>query len=168
MTAEHLRPVLEARRVLHSLFRVAESLAAASVPLDVVDVLRLERITALQEPSGCMRGIVAGDIIRRLVGGAVAQQTGPAVQRANSPFQYALSTRAGCECVVHVLQALCEVNRESTILSIDGVIAYDLISRRVMMQVLRTMSEQALPFVRLFCNPCIRSHRVREENRVIL
>ena len=46
MSAEHLRPVLEAPRVLYSFFRVAESLAAAQVPQEVVDGLRLGRITA--------------------------------------------------------------------------------------------------------------------------
>ena len=80
--------MLEAPRVLHSLFRVADSLAAASVPQEVVDVLRLGRISALQIPSGGARGIVTGDIIRRLVSLTMAQQLGPAVQRATAPFQY--------------------------------------------------------------------------------
>ena len=142
---KHLRPVLEAPRVLHSFFRVAESLATAQVPQEVVDGLRLGRITALQKPTGGVRGIVAGDIIRRLVGRTIAQQFGPAVERATSPFQFALSTRAGCECVAHALQALCETNPQSTVLSIDGVSAFDLISRGAMMQGLRE-----LPFVRLF------------------
>ena len=136
--------------MLHSFFRVAESLATAQVPQEVVDGLRLGRITALQKPTGGVRGIVAGDIIRRLVGRTIAQQLGPAVERATSPFQYALSTRAGCECVAHALQALCETDPQSTVLSIDGVSAFDLISRGAMMQGLREVKEEALPFVRLF------------------
>ena len=88
MSAEHLRPVLEAPRVLHSFFRVAESLATTQVPQEVVDGLRLGLITALQKPTGGVRGIVAGDIIRRLVGRTIAQQLGPAVERATSPCQY--------------------------------------------------------------------------------
>ena len=150
MSAEHLRPVLEAPRVLHSFFRVAESLATAQVPQEVVDGLRLGRITALRKPTGGVRGIVAGDIIRRLVGRTIAQQLGPAVERATSPFQYALSARAGCECVAHALQALCETNPQSTVLSIDGVSTFDLISRGAMMQGLREVKKEALPFVRLF------------------
>ena len=134
MFAEHLRPVLEAPRVLHSFFRVAESLATAQVPQEVADGLRLGRITALQKPTGGVRGIVAGDIIRRLVGRTIAQQLGPAVERATSPYQFVLSTRAGCECVAHALQALCETDPQSTVLSIDRVSAFDLISRGAMMQ----------------------------------
>ena len=120
MTAEHLQPVLEAVRVLHSLFRAAESLAAAQVPTEVVNGLRLGRITALLKPTGGVRGIVAGDIIRRLVGRTMAQQLGLAVERATSPYQYALSTRAGCECVAHALHALCETDPQSTILCCRG------------------------------------------------
>ena len=34
-----------------------------------------------------MRGIVAGDVIRRLVARTVAQQLGKAVENATAPFQ---------------------------------------------------------------------------------
>ena len=38
---------------------------------------------------------------------------------STAPFQYALSTRAGCECIVRVLQTLTELNPEATVTSID-------------------------------------------------
>ena len=56
-----------------------------------------------------MRCIVAGDVIRQLVARTVAQQLGKAVEHATAPFQCALSTRAGCECVAHALQAVSEL-----------------------------------------------------------
>ena len=52
---------------------------------------------------------------------------------ATAPFQYALSTKAGCECVAHALQALSELNPKAIVLSIDGISAFDLISRRAML-----------------------------------
>ena len=106
MTAEHLRPLLNAPRILHLLFRASESLAAAQVPQSTVDVLKLGRITALQKARGGVRGIVAGDIVRRLVSRTMAQQSGPEVERATAPFQYAMRTRAGCECVAHSASSL--------------------------------------------------------------
>ena len=131
-------------RILHLL-----SLAAAQVPQSTVDVLKLGRITALQKARG-VRGIVAGDIVRRLVARTMAQQLGPEVERATAPFQYAMRIRAGCECVVHALQALCEVDPELTILSIDGISAYDSISRVAMLQGLREVNGKAVPFVGMF------------------
>ena len=63
----------------------------------VVDVVRLGRMTALQKPDGGVRGIVVGDVLRRLVGRTMAQQLMPEVERFTAPFQYALKTRAGTE-----------------------------------------------------------------------
>ena len=109
-------------------------------------------MTALKKPAGGIRGIVVGDVIRRLVARTVAQQVATNVEQATAPFQYALSTRAGCECVSHVVQALCEANPNSTIVSVDGVSAYDTISREAKMQGLLDMEggETVLPFVRQF------------------
>ena len=59
----------------------------------------------------------------------IAKQVIEKVEAATAPFQYALSTKAGCECVAHVLQTLTDLDPEATIMSIDGVGAYDLISR---------------------------------------
>ena len=43
------------------------------------------------------------------------------MEEATSPFQYALTTRAGCECVAHVLQTLTDLDEDATIVSIDGI-----------------------------------------------
>ena len=96
--------------------------------------------------------MVVGDVIRRLVARTIAQPMSETVERATAPFQYALSTKAGCECVAHVLQGLTDLDDEATVLSIDGISAYDLISRRAMLTALANVDggEQVLPFVRLF------------------
>ena len=51
-----------------------------------------------------------------------------------------------------MLQALTEADPNATALSIDGISAYDLISRRAMLEALRRVprGDQVLPFVRLF------------------
>ena len=82
----------------------------------------------------------------------MTQQLSKAVEAATAPHQYALSTRAGTECVAHVLQVLTEMDPQTTIVSIDGVGAYDSISRKAMLEALMEMpgGSQALPRVRLF------------------
>ena len=92
------------------------------------------RMTALKKDDGGVRGIVAGDVVRRLVTTTMSQQLGSATKAATAPCQYALSTRSGCECVAHVLQGVTELNPRTTVTSIDGVSAYDMISRRAMME----------------------------------
>ena len=150
MTMEHLRPLLNDVMALHSFFLMEEQLAQAQVPLAIVNLIRMGRLTALSKPDGGVRGIVAGDVVRRLVARTISQQIAPAVERATSPHQYAMTTRAGCECVAHALQGLTELDPEATVTSIDGVGAFDLISRRAMLEGLREVDDAVLPFARLF------------------
>ena len=80
------------------LFQVAQLFATACIPQKVLAALRVGRLTALQKPNGSVRGIVAGDAFRRLVARTMAQQLGPAIERATSPFQYALSPERIASC----------------------------------------------------------------------
>ena len=73
-------------------------------------------------------------------------------EKATALFQYALRTRADCECLSHVLQTLTDLDSTATILSLDGVGGFDLVSRNAMLKGLLTMEggDQVLPFVWLF------------------
>ena len=62
----------------------------------------------------------------------MAQQPGPAFEAATAPFQCSISTRAGCDCVSHVLQALCELDENAIVTSIDGLALTTPLSRRAM------------------------------------
>ena len=107
MTCEHLRPLLDEGKAMQLLFKLGENLARAHVPLVAVSMVRSGRLTALSKPDGGVRGIVSADVIRRLVARTIVQQFGETVKSATAPHQYALSTRAGCECIAHALQGLC-------------------------------------------------------------
>ena len=151
MTSEHLFPLLESDRTLGSC-QVAGFFAKAQVPQTILSALRLGRMTALRKPSGGIRGIVVGDVFRRLVARTLAQQFAKKVESATAPFQCALSTRAGCECVSHALQSLTDLDESATILSVDGVGAFDLVSRKAMLQGLLNMEggDSLLPCARQF------------------
>ena len=96
MTADNLRPLLASVEDTTRFWRFCQVLARAGVPEEIIDVIRLGRLTALQKPNGRVRGIVSADVVRRL------EQITPAVERATFPFQYALSTKSGgrmrCPC----------------------------------------------------------------------
>ena len=103
-------------------------------------------------PNGGVRGIVAGDIVRRLVARTVSQQMMEKLQAATAPFQHAMATKSGCECIAHALQGLTEMDPRATVMSIDGISAFDLISRKATLQELIDLDggSSALPFVALF------------------
>ena len=152
MTTDHLFPLKESERDSQKLHQFASTLARAEVPAEIVDLIRMGRITALRKKDGGVRGITVGDVLRRLIARTIAKQVCSAVESATSPFQFSLSTKAGCECVAHVIQSLTDTNAETTVVSVDGVGAFDLISRNSMLQGLLTLEQgdQILPFVRQF------------------
>ena len=129
MTSGHLRPLLEHHEDMTRFWRFAQDLARAAVPNDIAEPVRLGRMTALQKPSGGVRGIVVDDIIRRLVARTISKQLSPVVERATAPFQYASSTKSGGECIFHALQALTDLDERATVLSIHHIGAFDLLSR---------------------------------------
>ena len=100
---------------------IADLLAKGFIPSEAHAAIRLGAITALKKPTGVIRGIVVGDFVRRLVARPIAQQVSEDVEQATKPFQFALRTRAGCECVSHVLHTLAEMDENAALLSVDGV-----------------------------------------------
>ena len=152
MTVEHLRILLDNTRDSRMFFRVCEKLAQGKVPDPIIAAIRVGRMTGLRKPDGSVRGIVAGDVIRRLVARTIAQQLERTVEAATAPCQYALSTRSGCECIAHSLQGMCEMDHTWTVLSIDGIGAFDQISRAAMLDGLLNVAGagQVLPFVLMF------------------
>ena len=109
-------------------------------------------MVALQKPDGGVRGLVMSDVFRRLVGRTLAQQFSGHFNTFCAPFQYALSARAGTEALARAVRIATEASGRTTVLSIDGVGAYDHISRSCMLQglqsdpILATLS----PYVRQF------------------
>ncbi len=152
VTADHLKVLLEDEATSNLFCEMCQELAEADVPREAIAAKCLGRLTALQKSNGGVRGIVAGDIVRRLVSRTIAQQIGPEVEEATSPHQYALSTRAGTECVAHALQALTAQDERMTVLSIDGVGAFDSISRAAMLSALSQLpgASATLPFVKMW------------------
>ena len=130
LTMEHLRPLVESpsdTHLLHGVFLVA---CHCQYPSGGQGRLEVGRMTVLAKSDGGVRRIVAGDVIRRVIARTMAWQLGKAVEACTAPFQYAFSTKAGCECILHTLQALCELSPEATVISVDGTSAFDLVSRR--------------------------------------
>ncbi len=119
-----------------------------------MDVLRLGRMVALMNSNGKVRGIVAGDVFRRMVGGAhYSQAAGPGVHRGLLTLPiYPKSTRAGTVCVAHAIRSVTERRPTATTVSIERVGAFDNVSRQAILENLMKLPQgaAALPFVRMF------------------
>ena len=151
-TNEHLKILLDAEEDTDLLVFAGQKLAVGDVPAEIVDALRLGGLTALAKGEGRVRGIVAGDTFRRGVARTLAQQHAEDFEDACMPFQYALSTKAGTDCVSRIVRVLTELDARKTLVSIDGVGAFDHITRASMLSALHANESlrSLLPFVRLF------------------
>ena len=125
MTAEHLKVGLESTVVCGLFGRCGESFCTGT---DAGQAIRLGRMTALQKADGGVRGVVVGEVFRRLNTnhGTAIQQGGGGREHTHSSMP---SQPGQGLSVSHTVQALTSENPETTILSVDGVGAYDLISR---------------------------------------
>ena len=143
------RVALDDDSLLHRLYQASNALAKAEVPQEIAEALVSARLTALRKPQGGVRGIATGTAFRRLVARTLARQFLPEVEDACAPFQFALSTRAGTDCVGHAVRLLTDLGPNATLLSIVGVGAYDNVRRMAMLSKLDSLpkARAMLPFV---------------------
>ena len=109
---------------LDELLDAAQCLARGDVPPEVADALVAARLAALQKPDGGVRGIATGTSLRRLVARTLARRFEGEIESACTPFQFALSTRAGTDSVAYMVRVITEERPTATLLSIDGIGAF--------------------------------------------
>ena len=129
---EILRVCLDDQECLLLLTDAAQDFARGSVPDEIFRPFMLATMTALKKKDGGVRGIATGTAFRRLVAKTLARQFGKDVEEARSPFKFALSTRAGVDCVGHTVRAVTDADHLSTVMSVDGIGAYDHVFRASM------------------------------------
>ena len=87
------------------------------------------------------------------IGGA---HHGPAAGEKSWGRHFSTPTRiiheGRCECIARILQGVTDANESATVISVDGVSAFDLMSRGATMQGLMRVDggSEAVPFVRIF------------------
>ena len=119
-------------------------------PPEASELFMLATMTAVSKKDGGVRGIATGTSFRRLVAKSLARQFGAEVERGDASFQFALSTRAGTDCVGHAARLATDPDPRATVLSIDGVGAHDHVLRSAMLGKLLEVDSLRglLPFVR--------------------
>ena len=124
----------------HVLFQVAQLFATACIPQEVLAALRVGRLTALQKPNGSVKESSQESYSDGSWPGPCLSSLGqPLSALATSPFQDALSTRARKERIAHVIQGLTDLDPTATVLSIDGIGTFNVVSRQAMLQGLQTV-----------------------------
>lgn len=152
LTTDTLRLVLDDETTTALFIDVCQQLAEARIPATIARAIGLGRLVAFQKPNGGVRGLVIGDVLRRVVSRCIAQLFAGPIHTACSPHQFALSTRSGTGAVIHAHTTATGHDDRNAILSIAGIGAYDNISRSSMLEGLHRTppTNRCLPFVRLW------------------
>ena len=147
---EYLRLCLEDDCSFNLLHAVGQILARAEVPQEIVQALAMSKLTAMIKPNGRIRGIAAGDAFRRLVSKALARQSQTIFRELVAPANFGLCDRGGTDSLIHMVQFLLEEDEGKVLLSVDGVGAFDHVSRARFFEELAAHSglNSLLPFVR--------------------
>ena len=141
-TNEMLRVCLDDAHVFDLLHLVAEDFARGETPAS--RSFFHAAMTALSKKDGGIRGIAIGSSFRRLVGKTLARQFGAVVEQVCVPFQF------GQAPIVLAMPVMTDLDARATILSVDGVGAYDHVLRSSMLVKLMEVPQPRLfdPFVR--------------------
>ena len=150
-TFEHLKLMLDVIDTQELLLATCSLPAQGRVPDVIGTALMGARLISLSKPNGGVRGIATGCTVRRFVARTLAKQFMKVFEAECAPFQYALSTRAGTDCVGYLLRSTTDANPNAIILTVDGIGAYDHVLRSAMLERLAAMpaARSLLPFVRM-------------------
>ena len=158
LRGEHLRLLLDTDSgTFELLCQILNYIANADVPDHVKMALRLGSLTPLRKvdydgTARGVRGICTGHLLRRIVARTLAQKHRQEIEEATSPEQLAMGSRSGMDLATLTARSALELDPDLVLISIDGVGAYDHISRKAMFDALNELpaAREMLPFLRIF------------------
>eukprot|EP00731_Ephydatia_muelleri_P011027 Em0005g1613a len=140
--------------ILHLLRKVINILASGKAPVDVSIFLAGGNLTALQKSKpGCpldVRPIAVGEALRRLVGKCLCSMLKSKAAEFFDPLQRGVACAAGAEKIAHGLRGCMDENWQAegfTVLKIDLVNAFNLVSRHALLSECSTHFPELLPWV---------------------
>eukprot|EP00973_Karenia_brevis_P029510 4071921-Karenia_brevis.AAC.1 len=94
----------------------------------------ISSLTALLKPNTRVRGVASGDACRRLVSKSLSKQFQDVLRSEVAPYNFGLSDWRGMDSAAHFLQYLSDESPNRVILSINGIGAFDHVSRAQIFQ----------------------------------
>ena len=87
-----------------------------------------------------------------MVARTLAQKHRQKIETATAPEQLAMGSRSGVDLATLTARAALELDPELVLISIDGIGAYDHISRKAMLDALDELpkAREMIPFLRMF------------------
>lgn len=99
-----------------------------------MEALRAARLIGVPKPDGGTRPIAVGECITRFIHRAIATTVAQQIGHKLLPQQYAIGITAGCETIIHAVNALFARHPDGSLLETDIRNAYNEISRHAIVE----------------------------------
>ena len=116
---------------------------------------------ALRKPSGDLRPVASGEVLRRLVSKCLVTEVGPDMRSILEPIQLGVGTKLGCEAIVHAVRGWLArniLNQDKCVVTLDLANAFNSVDRVAFMKAVRQHCPCIAPWIDFcYANPSVLS-----------
>ena len=123
----------EAENLCTAIAKLAQKLATESVDPAYLSAFTACRLIALDKQPG-IRPVGVGELLRRIVGKAIAKLVKRDVAKSTAPLQSCGGVRGGAEAAVHALRRIWEDGDTEAVLLVDASNAFNRLNRKAALQ----------------------------------
>ena len=150
---QHLKDALQFAyrdELIHILADVVTKLARGDAPTRIRPFLNGAALIALPKPSGDLRPIAVGEVLRRLVSKCMLDSCSDEAKARLEPLQVGVGTRQGAEATVHVARQWMDRHNgdpHRVLVKLDMENAFNTMDREAMLLAVRSAFPQLAPWV---------------------
>ncbi|XP_055330571.1 uncharacterized protein LOC129582962 isoform X1 [Paramacrobiotus metropolitanus] len=153
MKPQHVKDMLERRDAIEGELCVAmtsllDVIVNGKVPVDVRPFLFGANLVALKKPTGGIRPIAVGEVLRRLASKIISARCQEEMGRKLRPVQLGYGTKGGAEAAVHAARSYLEAEHieARVMVKLDFKNAFNMISRTAVLDAVRSDIPQYYPY----------------------
>ena len=145
---EHLRWILHHNGVedLSPVIGILDAILQANIPDQIRATLRITTLLGIHKESGGVRPLSLSDILRRILGKAIATAYKSKWKDAVGIHQYGIGTTAGVEAVQNGTKLYLQLKPNSSAFLGDGVNAFNTCDRQSFINELHSVFPELSPF----------------------
>ncbi len=117
------------------LFQLYSHITQGYIPPQIACVLGVACLLTMTKPSSGVHPIVMGKSLYQLTSHVLCIQFHEAFATHFSPHQFGITTKGGCETIIHGIKCTLDLHPNWVVLQLDVANTFNLVSRRVIVSI---------------------------------